>query len=97
MTKSYRQVITHYGDIYTKQMTMAADTATRFSTASLLLNKVSIKATIQSMLLGTSTGQPYLLAANGELPIEKLDLKSLYFKNGTTGLNGTITVIGVKA
>lgn len=95
--KSYRQVIMHYGGIYTKSMTMAADTATRFETTSLLLNRATIKVTTKDMLFGDSAGQAFLVAANGTFELEKFELSSLYFKNAAAGQNGTATIIGVRA
>lgn len=97
--KSYRQVIMHYGGIYHKSMTMAADTATRFETTALYLNDAMLQVQTKDMLIGDVTAQALKLEvkANGTNIPGKFDLSTLYFKNASAGQNGTITIVGVRA
>ena len=83
------------GAIYENQKSMAADTATRFETASKKLRSARIYVTTQNMVFGDSTNQRLTVAANDYFDLESFDLSTLYFKNASAGQNGTVTIIGV--
>ncbi len=85
------------GKIYSKTMTMAADTATRFETGRMKLRDVVMIAKTNNMLLGSVGEEVYPVDAGDTVGFTLVDLSTLYFKNAVAGSNGTIVIMGVLA
>lgn len=84
------------GNVYSKTMTMVADTATRFETTAKKLRDATVLVETNTMLLGETGVEVYTLAAGGTVKFTKIDISTLYFKNAAAGVNGKITIIGVE-
>ena len=83
------------GDTYSKTMTMANDSATRFETVTKTLRDVVILVETNPMLLGSTGVEVFPVAKDASVGWRKIDISTLYFKNKTAGLNGKITILGV--
>lgn len=94
--KNQLQILNFSGVIYTKQMTMTADTATRFETSTKLLRDIVIIVNTEDMLLGSEITTIYPVGAGETVGFTKVDISTLYFKNAGAGANGTITILAVE-
>jgi hypothetical protein len=84
------------GNVYSKQMTMTDDNATRFETSTKKLRDVCIIVTTNNMLLGETGTEVYPVDADDTIGFTEVDVSTLYFKNASAGSNGTITILGVE-
>ncbi|MDD5615251.1 MAG: hypothetical protein PHH85_03535 [Candidatus Methanoperedens sp.] len=88
--------VDYSGSFYHKVDTAAADAARRMETASLKLRDCIIECETNDQLLGDAAAQGSVMAAGTSRGYSSIDLSTLYFKNKTAGLNGTIRVTGVR-
>ncbi len=83
------------GNTYSKTMTMANDSATRFESSVKTLRDVIIIVETNPMLLGSTGTEVFTVAAGSSVGWGKVDISTLYFKNAGAGNNGKITILGV--
>lgn len=84
------------GSIYSKTMTMANDSATRFETSAKKLNDIVIAVETNPMLLGKAGAVDYPMAKDSTVGFTMVDISTLYFKNAGAGNNGKISILGVE-
>lgn len=85
------------GAAYSNSDTATGDTARRFETSEKKLAYAVFRITTKAQLFGDSSAQNALWAADTSFTLEDVDLSTVYFKNGTAGQNGTVSVVGVLA
>lgn len=84
------------GATYINSGEATADAARRFETSSKKLRDVIIIVKIYGQLFGDSSGQTYPVAVDETIGFTKVDISTLYFKNATSGENGTVHILGVE-
>ena len=77
-------------------MTMANNNATRFETAAKTLRDAQVYVETNPMLLGKTGVEVYPVAINTTVPLGRIDISTLYFKNAGADNNGKITILGME-
>ena len=91
-----KRVAAFSGQVYQNADTATADTARRFETSDKLLLDLIIQVSTNDQLFGNAAGQTYLVKADETIGFTHVNLATLYFKNASAGLNGTVNILGVE-
>jgi len=85
------------GAVYVNSDIATDDSARRFETSSKKLRDMIIYVETNDQLFGDSGGQTFPISAGSSFGITQIDISTLYFKNETSGQNGTVHIIGVES
>ena len=84
------------GAVYENENTATSDATRRFEASSKKLRDVIIQVETNDQLFGNASNQRFRVTAGASMGFTQVDLSTLYFKNASAGLNGTVRILGVE-